>query len=43
MIEVNIEESAITPIADVFLRGKAGAILPRLVSAVKRKFSRATG
>jgi NAD-dependent deacetylase len=32
---VNVEKSGITPIADVFLRGKAGEILPKLVELVR--------
>jgi len=35
VIEVNVEKSGITPIADVFLRGKAGEILPKLVELVR--------
>ena len=35
VIEVNVERSGITPIADVFLRGKAGEILPRLIGLIK--------
>ncbi len=37
VVEVNVEESAITPIADFFLRGKAGEVLPRLVEEVKKR------
>jgi NAD-dependent deacetylase len=36
LVEVNVEESAITPIADFFLRGRSGEVLPRLVEEVKR-------
>ncbi|WP_456422098.1 NAD-dependent protein deacetylase [Thermococcus sp.] len=35
VIEVNVERSGITPIADVFLRGKAGEILPELTELVR--------
>ncbi|WP_297551228.1 NAD-dependent protein deacetylase [Thermococcus sp.] len=35
VIEVNVERSGITPIADVFLRGKAGEILPKIVELVR--------
>ncbi|NPA47930.1 MAG: NAD-dependent deacylase [Thermococci archaeon] len=35
IIEVNVEESAITPIADVFVQGKAGEVLPVLVNRVE--------
>ncbi|RLE54281.1 MAG: NAD-dependent protein deacylase [Candidatus Methanomethylicota archaeon] len=35
VIEVNIDKSAITPIADVFIRGKAGEILPKIVDKIK--------
>lgn len=34
VIEVNPSESAITPIADVWLRGAAGDLLPRVVAAL---------
>lgn len=37
IIEVNVEESAVTPLADVFIRGRAGEALPRLVEEVKRR------
>jgi NAD-dependent deacetylase len=36
LVEVNVEESAITPTADFFLRGRSGEVLPRLVEEVKR-------
>ncbi|AFK22738.1 NAD-dependent protein deacetylase [Pyrococcus sp. ST04] len=36
VIEINVQESGITPIADFFLRGKAGVILPKLVDEVRR-------
>ncbi len=36
VIEVNVEKSSITPLADVFVRGKAGEILPALVDAIKK-------
>ena len=35
VIEVNVERSGITPIADVFLRGKAGEILPKILELVR--------
>ncbi len=35
VIEVNLEESGITRIADCFLRGKAGEVLPELVKEVR--------
>jgi len=35
VIEVNVERSGITPIADVFLRGNAGEILPKLTELVR--------
>ena len=35
IVEVNVEESAITPLADVFIRGKAGEVLPSLVGMVR--------
>jgi NAD-dependent deacetylase len=34
IIEINVRESAITPLADVFLRGKAGEVLPAVVSLI---------
>jgi len=37
VVEVNPERTAITPEADVFLRGKAGELLPRLVQAVRER------
>ena len=36
VIEVNTKESGITPIADVFLRGKAGEVMQSLLVKVKR-------
>lgn len=36
IVEVNPEPSGITPVADVFLRGAAGEILPRLLEGVRR-------
>jgi len=35
VIEVNLSESAITPYADVFLKGKAGIILPKLMKLIR--------
>ena len=35
IVEVNAEPSELTPLADVFLRGTAGGILPRLVTEVR--------
>ncbi|MHA1616863.1 MAG: NAD-dependent protein deacetylase [Candidatus Njordarchaeales archaeon] len=35
VIEINVSESAITPIADIFLRGSAGKILPEIVKMIK--------
>lgn len=35
VIEVNVERSGITPIADVFIRGKAGEVMPELLRRVK--------
>ncbi|SHK44509.1 NAD-dependent protein deacetylase [Thermocrinis minervae] len=31
LIEVNVEESALTPLVDIFLKGPAGEVLPKLV------------
>jgi len=36
VVEVNVEETPITCVADVFLKGPAGRVLPELVEAVKR-------
>lgn len=36
VIEINPEPSGITPVADLFLRGGAGALLPELVRRVRR-------
>ncbi len=36
VIEVNVEESAVTPYATVFLRGRAGEVLPRLLEEARR-------
>ncbi|HEX8271128.1 MAG TPA: NAD-dependent deacylase [Longimicrobiaceae bacterium] len=36
IVEINPEPSGITPVADVFLRGPAGEILPRLLEGVRR-------
>jgi NAD-dependent deacetylase len=35
VIEVNINRSAITPLADIFLEGPSGEVLPSVVSAVE--------
>ncbi len=35
VIEVNIEESAVTPYATLFLKGRAAEVLPKLVEKVK--------
>ncbi len=35
IVEVNVEESAITSIADVFIKAPAGIVLPRIVEKVK--------
>ncbi len=34
LIEVNVAESSLTPYADVFLKGKAGEVLPKLLELV---------
>ncbi|USS40571.1 NAD-dependent protein deacetylase [Thermococcus aggregans] len=36
VIEINIKESGITPIADVFLKGRAGEVMELLLAKVKR-------
>lgn len=36
VVEVNPEPGEITPVADVFLRGPAGAVLPALLEGVRR-------
>ena len=38
VIEINIEDSAITPLADYKLRGKAGTILSSLLTIIERFF-----
>ena len=38
VIEVNVAESSITPYADIFLKGRAGEVLPRLLNAVMEGF-----
>jgi len=35
LIEINIEDSAITPIVNLFIQGKSGEILPRIVKRIK--------
>ncbi len=35
VIEVNIEQTPLTPISNVFLEGKSGEVLPRIVEALK--------
>ncbi len=37
VVEVNVERSGITEIADYFIKGRAGEILPAMVEAVRRK------
>ncbi|ABL87969.1 Silent information regulator protein Sir2 [Pyrobaculum islandicum DSM 4184] len=39
VIEINTEESAITPIADIFIKGRAGVVLPALVREIRRRLS----
>ncbi len=36
VIEINTEESGITPVADIFLRGKAGEVMEELVKMIGR-------
>jgi NAD-dependent deacetylase len=36
VIEVNVAESSITPYADIFLKGKAGEVLPKLLEVVTK-------
>lgn len=36
IIEINVEKSAVTPIADIFLEGRSGDILPKIVKEVGR-------
>jgi len=42
IVEINPEETAVTPEADVFLRGAAGKILPELVLSLKTQSDRGT-
>lgn len=37
VIEINLEQSNITPIVDIFLRGKAGIILPKIIALIERE------
>ncbi len=37
VIEINIERTAISPIADIFIKGKAGEVLPKIVEEINRK------
>ncbi|MBL8196514.1 MAG: NAD-dependent protein deacylase, partial [Blastocatellia bacterium] len=39
LIEVNNQESALTYLMDVFLEGKAGEIVPKLMELIKSKNS----
>ena len=39
IIEVNVERSAITPIADLFLKGRAGEVLPKIVNELRKQKS----
>jgi hypothetical protein len=34
LIEVNPEESALTPLVDIWLRGASGVVLPALIAQV---------
>lgn len=36
VVEVNIEETPLTPVASLFLQGKSGDILPRIVEALQK-------
>jgi NAD-dependent deacetylase len=36
IIEINPTESAITPVADIFLKGKSGEVLPKLLEAIEK-------
>ncbi|MHA1609676.1 MAG: NAD-dependent protein deacetylase [Candidatus Njordarchaeales archaeon] len=38
VIEINISESAITPIVDIFLRGPAGKLLPAIIKELRKKY-----
>ncbi len=40
VVEVNLEPSAISPIADITILGKAGEILPRIVDYVKKALTK---
>lgn len=42
VIEVNPERSAITDMADVFLQGPAGTVLPQLIAEVRARLERGT-
>lgn len=36
VVEINVERSGITPIADIFLRGKAGEVMERLLKEIRK-------
>ena len=42
VVEVNIEETAVTPYATIHLRGRAGEVLPRLLEEARRLLREAT-
>ena len=37
IIEVNPKKSALTPLADLFLKGPTGEVLPRVIDEIKRR------
>ncbi|MEM3962566.1 NAD-dependent protein deacetylase [Pyrobaculum sp.] len=37
VIEINVEPSALTPMADYFIRGRAGEVLPQIAEEVKKR------
>lgn len=43
LVEVNVEPTPLTPVADVFLQGKSGEILPRLLEAFAARTKPAAG
>ncbi len=37
LVEINMEETSLTPLADYFILGKSGEILPKIVKLIKEK------
>ncbi|MEM4743013.1 MAG: Sir2 family NAD-dependent protein deacetylase, partial [Pyrobaculum sp.] len=39
LVEINIQESALTPLVDIFIKGRAGDELSKIVERVRRRLS----